>query len=249
MLRCLTIRCVVARHVDDGDARYSSVCQLFTRCVGTHCAWTDPFNSGSFLSRTALQRSVRSQQAEKYRSTSTHPPLPSWRTEVQSPLLVGRRQHRPRLNRPPQMLAPRALHRQAQLAIHALHLLVVHSHLQVEVQMQPPIAEARMLPRQLPQPFLNLAIVSPASIPAARSWHCHQLADVALAGLVLLQQAPHFRSPLYEPREFFRITDWSMSLSRLRSATSLFNRAFSSRRCLTSSASLTSMPPYLAFQA
>jgi hypothetical protein len=30
---------------------------------------------------------------------------------------------------------------------------------------------------------------------------------VALAGLELLQQAPHFRSPLYEPREFFRITD------------------------------------------
>ena len=28
MLRCLTIRCVVARHTDNGDARYSSVCQL-----------------------------------------------------------------------------------------------------------------------------------------------------------------------------------------------------------------------------
>jgi hypothetical protein len=25
MLRCLTIRCLVARHTDDGDARYSSV--------------------------------------------------------------------------------------------------------------------------------------------------------------------------------------------------------------------------------
>ena len=28
MLRCLTIRCLVARHTDDGDARYSSVRQL-----------------------------------------------------------------------------------------------------------------------------------------------------------------------------------------------------------------------------
>src|ERR1700677_889230 len=115
--------------------------------------------------------------------------------------------------------------------------------------MQPPVAKARMLSRQFPQPFLNLAVISPASILAARSRHRHQLAHVALAGLELRQQAPHFRSPFYEPREFFLMTDCSMSLSRLRSATSFFNLEFSSRRCLTSSASLTSMPPYLAFQA
>ena len=65
MLRCLTIRCVVARHIDDGDARYSSVRQLSRRIVGTRCAWTDPFNSGSFLSRTAFQRPVKNQQAKK----------------------------------------------------------------------------------------------------------------------------------------------------------------------------------------
>jgi hypothetical protein len=65
MLRCLTIRCLVARHIDDGDARYSSVRQLYQRNVGTRHAWTDPFNSGSFLSRTALQRPVKSQQAER----------------------------------------------------------------------------------------------------------------------------------------------------------------------------------------
>ena len=74
MLCCLTIRCLVARHTDDGDVRYSSVRQLCQRTVGTRYAWTDPFNSGSFLSRTALQRSVKSQQAEKIRSTSSHPP-------------------------------------------------------------------------------------------------------------------------------------------------------------------------------
>jgi hypothetical protein len=77
--------------------------------------------------------------------------------------------------------------------LHALHLLVVHSHLPVEVQMQTPIAKAWMLTRQFPQPFLKLAVVSPAPIPATRSWHRHQLADVALAGLELGQQAPHFR--------------------------------------------------------
>ncbi len=74
MLRCLTVRCVVARRTDDGGAQYSSVRQLCQRTVGTRYAWTDPFNSGSFLSRTALQRSVKSQQAEKNRSKSTHPP-------------------------------------------------------------------------------------------------------------------------------------------------------------------------------
>ena len=73
--------------------------------------------------------------------------------------------------------------------------------------MQTPIAKARMLTRQFAQPFLNLAVISSALIPATQSRHRHQLADVALAGLELAQQAPHFRSPLYEPREFFRITD------------------------------------------
>ena len=85
------------------------------------------------------------------------------------------------------------------------------SHLLMQVQMQSPIAEARMLAGQLAQPLLNLTVVSSASIPATRSRHCHQLADVALTGLELHQQAPYFRSPRYEPgwepREFFLITD------------------------------------------
>src|SRR5579875_208264 len=147
------------------------------------------------------------------------------------------------------MPAPRAFHAQPQFAIHALHLLMVHSRLPVQIQMQAPVAQARMLSRQLPQPLLDLAVIPPAPVSTARSRHRHQLADVALAGPELLQQAPHLCPPLYEPREFFRITDCSMSLSRLRSATRFFSRAFSSRRCLTSSASLTSMPPYFAFQA
>jgi hypothetical protein len=38
-------------------------------------------------------------------------------------------------------------------------------------------------------------------------------------------------------------------LSRFNSATSFFSRAFSSRSCFTSCASLTSMPPYFSLQA
>lgn len=71
----------------------------------------------------------------------------------------------------------------------------------------------------------------------------------ALTGLKLGLKPPHFRTSHYEPREFFRITNCSMSLSRLRSATSFFSRPFSSRNCFTSCASLTSIPPYFAFQA
>ena len=105
-------------------------------------------------------------------------PSRRWQSPV-SPLLVGRRQHWPRLKHPPQMLAPCSLHAKAQFAIHALYLLVVHSHLLVQIQMQTPIAKARMLTRQFAQPFLNLAVISSASIPATRSRHRHQLADVA----------------------------------------------------------------------
>jgi len=53
----------------------------------------------------------------------------------------------------------------------------------------------------------------------------------------------------YELRPFFRITDCSASLSKLKSATSFRSRVFSSRSCLASYASVTSMPPYFAFQA
>ena len=61
--------------------------------------------------------------------------------------------------------------------------------------MQTSIAIARMFSCQFPQPFLNLAVISPAPILSTRSRHCHQIANVALAGLELTQQAPHCRLP------------------------------------------------------
>src|SRR6202035_5641641 len=114
---------------------------------------------------------------------------------------------------------------------------------------QPPITVARLFARQGQQPLTQRGVVAPALIPVTHARNLHQPADAALARGVLLDQAPHFRSSFYEPSEFFRITDCSMSLSRLRSATSFFSREFSSRSCLTSCASLTSMPPYFDFQA
>src|SRR5579862_3718479 len=115
--------------------------------------------------------------------------------------------------------------------------------------MQPPIAETRLLPCQAQQLCSQLALIAPTLIAMTHPRNPHQLADVALTGSELRRQAPHLYPPLYEPREFFRITDCNMSLSRLRSATSFFSRTFSSRSCFISCASLTDMPPYFAFQA
>jgi hypothetical protein len=74
MLRCLTIRRVVAQHTDDGGAQYSSVRQLFRASSEHDTLGTNPFLSGSFLSGAASQQPVKSQQAQKTRSNPSHPP-------------------------------------------------------------------------------------------------------------------------------------------------------------------------------
>jgi hypothetical protein len=74
MLRCLTIRCVVAQRTDDGGAWYSSVHQLFGASSEHDTLWIDPFRLGSFLSGAALQQPVVGQQAQKIRSIPSHPP-------------------------------------------------------------------------------------------------------------------------------------------------------------------------------
>src|SRR6266498_3607573 len=116
---------------------------------------------------------------------------------------------------------------QSRLPIYPMHALVVHSFSASPQQhLQPPIAKARLLPRQL-----------------------HQPANPALADHVPYPQPARVRPLIYELHPFFAITAFSISLSRLRSTTSFFNFVFSSRNCLASCASLTSIPPYFAFQA
>src|SRR5207237_1134626 len=70
-----------------------------------------------------------------------------------------------------------------------------------------------------------------------------------LAEGILLLHLLDSRLQGYELHPFFRITDCSASLSRLRSATSFRSRVFSSRNCFASCAWLTSIPPYFAFHA
>jgi hypothetical protein len=114
--------------------------------------------------------------------------------------------------------------------------------------MQAPIPESRLFPRQLHQPHPQPFIAPLALIAVAGYRHRHQAAGSPLAEGILLPHLPHSRLQDCELHPFFRITDCNASLSRLRSATSFRSRVFSSRNCFASCASLTSIPPYFAFQ-
>src|SRR5581483_11218863 len=69
------------------------------------------------------------------------------------------------------------------------------------------------------------------------------------SGSTASAQPAHFLLALYELHPFFSITAFSISLSRLKSATSFFNRPFSSSSCRNRCASPTLIPPYFAFHA
>src|SRR5437016_6306408 len=115
--------------------------------------------------------------------------------------------------------------------------------------MQPTIPKTRLSPRQLHQLRAQWLIRPLDAIAVGRHRQHHQSARSPLAEGVVLLHLLDSRLPGYELQPFFLITDCSASLSRLRSATSFRSRTFSSRSCLASCAWLTSIPPYLAFQA
>ena len=89
--------------------------------------------------------------------------------------------------------------------------------------------------------------VRPRLIAVTRSIHSQQLAGRALALSKLRRHERHLFPQLGKLHPFFRITALSISLSRLRSATSCFSRRFSSSICRSRAASLTSMPPNFDF--
>src|SRR5512146_2726540 len=116
--------------------------------------------------------------------------------------------------------------------------------------MQAAITEPRLLTCQRHQFRAQVLIGFSCLIAIAADRDRQQPADPALAGNHVLRPKPdRIRPSVYERSPFFRITACSISLSRLRSATSFRSRVFSSRSCLASCASLTSIPPYFAFQA
>src|SRR5947208_3044030 len=106
--------------------------------------------------------------------------------------------------------------------------------------MQPPIPEARLLPRQLHQLRAQRLIAASRPVAVTRYRHHQQTARPPLAEGIVLPHLPDSCLQRYELQPFFRITDCSASLSRLRSATSFRSFVFSSRSCFASCAWLTS---------
>src|SRR3984957_4792757 len=170
--------------------------------------------------------------------------------KIQRPLLVRRSPRHQRLSPPPAMLPLFPPQHQPRLPIDPMQPLVIHPFSTSSQQnMQPPIPEARLRPRQPHQQRAQRTIPPSCPVAITRYRHPHQPANPALARCVLAPQPVRVRPLVYELHPFFAITAFSISLSKLRSTTSFFNLVFSSRNCLASCASLTVMPPYFAFQA
>ncbi len=168
-------------------------------------------------------------------------------SEVECPLLVGPRQHRPRQADAYAVPALLPLQAQACFAIHPPQSLMVHSlALTLHQHLQPPISIARLLSGQPHQLLAQRLIGSPRMIAITGYGNRQQPAYPALTGLVPCAEPVSIRPSVYV-RPFFAITAFSISLSRLRSATSRFRREFSSSSDRNRCASLTSRPPYLAF--
>src|SRR6185437_10062193 len=97
------------------------------------------------------------------------------------------------------------------------------------------------------QPAPQRFVIPPALVSEGPHRRQQQTAGPPLAEGMLALQLLDSCLLGYELRLFFRITDCSASLSRLRSATSFRSFVFSSRSCFASCAWLTSIPPYLVF--
>ena len=114
--------------------------------------------------------------------------------------------------------------------------------------MQPPVAVARLLPRQHQQLRAQCRVpVRPRLVAIASTFQVKQLAGRALAQAVFGLNQRHIFSQAGKLQPFFLMTAFSASPCRLSSATKSFRRRFSSSICFSRSASFTSKPPYFCF--
>ena len=168
--------------------------------------------------------------------------------KIKRPLLVGSHQLWPRRSDANTMSTLLPLQAKPRLAIHPQQPLVVHSlSLTLHQYLQSPVPVARLLSGQLHQLLPEQFIRSTRTVLVTRYRHRHQPAHPALTGFVLTVKPLRIRPPVYELRPFFAITAFSISLSRLRSATNRFKREFSSSNDRKRCASLASIPPNFAF--
>src|SRR5450432_3929179 len=116
-------------------------------------------------------------------------------------------------------------------------------------RVQSPVPVAWFLTRQIHNLLAKRRVViRPRLVTITAAIDCDQLAGPTFAHPELLTGERHIGPHAGKLHPFFRITAFSTSLSRLRSATRCFSRRFSSSRPLSRCASLTSMPPYFDFQ-
>src|SRR5262249_146061 len=103
----------------------------------------------------------------------------------------------------------------------------------------------RTLPRQIRQILPQFLIPArPGSIPATAAIHFQQLASPALAHRKPIAEQRHIRATAHEPHPFFAITAFNISLSSVRSATTVFSRRCPPPSCPKRLASSLSTPPY-----
>lgn len=151
--------------------------------------------------------------------------------EVQSPLLVGRRQDCPRRTAADTVLALLTLQAQPCFSIHPEQTLMVHRLPFMRQQhLEPPIAIARLVSRQRDKSLPQIFIAPHGLVSITRYSHRQKPAYPALADQKLLPQPASIRPSVYELRPFLAITAFNISRSRLKSATSRFSWLFSSSR-------------------
>src|SRR6185437_3038649 len=181
-----------------------------------------------------------------------HPPVRQRVADkIHRPVLARRRRPGQRLPHPrrvPFSLA--ATQRQPLLPIQAQHPLVVHlPPLPAQQQVQPLIPEPPPFRRQLQQALLEPRCrfrLGPVAL--TRSMGRDHPAGPPLTQLQLLGEQPHGCPPGIGPQSFFDSTSRSPFTSSISSATRCFSSRFSSSSCRSRFASLTSRPPYFAFQ-
>src|ERR1019366_1327989 len=114
---------------------------------------------------------------------------------------------------------------------------------------QPPIAVALLLVRQCNQNRAQILIaIRNCFVPVTSAGHFQKPASLTFAQPVFGHDERHVAPRTHKLQPFFLMTVVSAALSRLRSATISFSRRFSSSSARSFFTSLTSIPPYFAFQ-
>src|ERR1700722_9225603 len=155
--------------------------------------------------------------------------------EIQRPLLVGRRVYAEWRAHAHAVLPLLPAQSQSGLAINPMHpFMVYHFALTLQQHMQASITKARLLTCQRKQTLAQTVVPLARRVAITRNRNQQQAASPALGEGELLTDVLHRCLHRCELHPFFSITDCRASLSRLRSATSLRSRPFSSRSRLAS---------------